>query len=110
MFSVITTSSQTKDSQNPIRINISGKIIDKHSNEPIDAVVSLYDINNNRIGHLNTKNNGNYLFKGLMAGKPYTIIIESNNYAKEECYVIIPFVKKSITFKKDFLVKSSGGI
>ena len=97
---------KTYSQEKNIVIGITGKIIDANSKKPVSVTISFYDTKNKKISSSkNNANTGYYSVSGLKPGKPYTMIIESTNNSKEYCDIIIPFVKESIIYTKDFSVK-----
>ena len=106
ILATILTSHQLISQEKNIVIGITGKIIDVNSKKPVSVTISFYDTKNKKISSSkNNANTGYYSVSGLKPGKPYTMIIESINNSKEYCDIIIPFVKESIIYTKDFSVK-----
>lgn len=85
-------------------VSISGTVKNAVTKEPMTVYVVAYDQNGKKINaaRSNSSDNGYYFLTGLKPGNSYKIIVEQQNFIREEYTLNIPQSSKYMEYSKDF--------
>jgi hypothetical protein len=91
-------------------LSITGNVVDKVTNNPIEMRVEAFDDNGNRVyyGRTKSENDGYYFITGLKPGKNYKLKLSYNKeYEDYEEVVSLPDVDSYMEIKKNIEVASA---